>query len=271
MHKILNASYCARFDDFDFLQAVAEAVPGTGVELGCYFDKPGFMENQAANAGRFAAYPMTLHGPFTDVECAAAPGTIERETMIETWKRAFDVYEQFNASSIVLHTHHMRDIPEEDKETLRDYAVDTILELAEIAQERKINLTVENVGHWVKNNTLFNEGQFIDMFHALPDSVGALLDVGHALINRWDITHVICALNTRIRSYHLHNNDGCGDSHRPMFEAGNRYSEAEMLNLLELTNKYSPDADWILEYAPGSHISRNLLVKDLSMLKMLNR
>ena len=268
MHTINNAAFCVNYDDYDFLLDVAQRVTAaqTGIELSIYSDKPDFMRNQAANRERLTRVPLTFHGPFTDVEAASAPGSPERQRFMDAYKYAFDVYQEFGAKSMVMHTHKMRDIPEADKERLRSWAIESINAVGEIAVSRGIRLTVENVGHWVKNNVLFNEEQFIDLFTQIPQGVGCLIDVGHALINRWDIAHVVYALNSRVWSYHLHNNSGSADSHRPMFEPGNRYTEAEMLNLLRVIHRCSPDADLILEYHPGSHITKELLVNDLNVL-----
>ena len=273
MHKIINAAYAARFDGYDFLLDVAHAVPGTGLELSIYAPdhKPEFNANQYAQKERFAGLDLTFHGPFENIEAASEPGSLENKRYIDAWKCAFDMYGDFGGQSIVLHTHKARDIDPADMEKLRGYALKTILEISKLAIDRGAVLTVENVGHWVKKNQLFNEEQYIALFDELPKEVGSLIDVGHALINRWDITHVIHTLGKRIFSYHLHNNNGCADSHRPLFEPGNRYTEAEMLQLLETTNRCSPDADWILEYVYGDHCTKELLVHDLKILQGLNR
>ena len=274
MHVINNAAFCANYRDYDFLLDVASAVTAakTGLELNIYYsDQPELMRWQEENKPRFRDVPITLHGPFTDVEAASAPGSLDRQKFVDAWKYTFDEYEDLHALSVVMHTHKVRDIAEEDKPRLRAWSLESIQEMAQIALERGVVLTVENVGHWVKKNELFNEEQFIALFDQLPREIGCLIDVGHALINRWDISHVVHALNTRIFSYHLHNNNGCADSHRPMFEAGGRYDVPEMKDLLRLIHRYSPDADLILEYHPGAHITKELLVNDLTTLADIAR
>ena len=136
--------------------------------------------------------------------------------------------------------------------------------------ERKINLTVENVGVRTKSGVLFDQDQYLALFEQLPAEVGSLIDIGHAFINHWDVPHVLRTLGTRIHSFHLHNNNGSADSHRPMFEPGNYYTAEEMCELLLLTNRTAPNAEWILEYAPGEHISKELIMGDLRTLAALN-
>ena len=200
----------------------------------------------------------------------SGPDSEERRHFLDCWRRAFDVYQEFGARSIVLHTHHMQNIPEADKDTLRGYATEAIQAVANMAVERKINLTVENVGVRTKSGVLFDQDQYLALFEQLPAEVGSLIDIGHAFINHWDVPHVLRTLGTRIHSFHLHNNNGSADSHRPMFEPGNYYTAEEMCELLLLTNRTAPNAEWILEYAPGEHISKELIMGDLRTLAALN-
>lgn len=270
MYQIINADYCVHYDNADFLLDVARSVPGTGVEVSIFTDKPEHTAKQRSQKALFTSVPLTFHGPFVDCETASAPGTQERSYFLDCWRRSFDMYEEFGAHSIVLHTHHMKNIPEADKETLRGYATDAIFEVARMAIDRKVNLTVENVGTRAKNAVLFDQDQYLALFEQLPQEIGSLIDIGHAFINHWDVAHVLTTLGTRIRSYHLHNNSGNADSHRPMFEQGNYYTAEEMINLLLLTNRVSPDAEWIMEYCYGEHITKELLVADLTTLQALN-
>ena len=272
MHQIINAAYCIHYDDYDFLLDVVRSVreASTGVELAIYTDKPDFMAKQALQKARLADVPLTFHGPFVDCEAASGPDSEERRHFLDCWRRAFDVYQEFGARSIVLHTHHMQNIPEADKDTLRGYATEAIQAVANMAVERKINLTVENVGVRTKSGVLFDQDQYLALFEQLPAEVGSLIDIGHAFINHWDVPHVLRTLGTRIHSFHLHNNNGSADSHRPMFEPGNYYTVEEMCELLLLTNRTAPNAEWILEYAPGEHISKELIMGDLRTLAALN-
>ena len=161
MHQIINAAYCIHYDDYDFLLDVVRSVreASTGVELAIYTDKPDFMAKQALQKARLADVPLTFHGPFVDCEAASGPDSEERRHFLDCWRRAFDVYQEFGARSIVLHTHHMQNIPEADKDTLRGYATEAIQAVANMAVERKINLTVENVGVRTKSGVLFDQDQ----------------------------------------------------------------------------------------------------------------
>ena len=137
--------------------------------------------------------------------------------------------------------------------------------------ERDVHLTVENVGYPAKNNALFTQDAFVQFVLDLPEELGALIDTGHAMANHWDIPELIKTLGKRIRGYHLHNTDGIHDLHRPIFEQNLWYDRSKMENLLETAAEYSPDADLILEYAPGEHITPELLHGDVKHIQNIWR
>lgn len=72
-----------------------------------------------------------------------------------------------------------------------------------------------------------------------------------------------------ICSYHLHNNDGSGDTHRPLFEKNLLLGKKELPQLIRCMEQETPDADWILEYAPGGHISVDLLEREVRKVLQL--
>ena len=130
------------------------------------------------------------------------------------------------------------------------------------AKAEGLHLTVENVGFPFKDSVLLDQDEFVKMFDELPDEVGALIDTGHAMANHWDIPKLISQLGTRIKGYHLHNTDGVHDLHRPMFEEGLWYTPEEMERLLRQIGRETPDADLVLEYVSGPHITPELFRRD---------
>ena len=73
-----------------------------------------------------------------------------------------------------------------------------ILQTADWAAREGIRLTVENVGYPLKQNVLFNQEEYIQLIKRLPQSVGALIDTGHAMANGWDIPELVEVLGDRI-------------------------------------------------------------------------
>ncbi|HIX59911.1 MAG TPA: sugar phosphate isomerase/epimerase [Candidatus Blautia gallistercoris] len=269
--RYLNiACYCVDFENYEFLQEILQrtAFAKTGAELSMFSDRPDYMERLLAQRKRFASCPVTFHGPYMEVEATAAPGSGQYRQIKEAYEMAFDVYEKFEARSIVMHTNQRKIVPD-SKEILQKNAVGVIREIAERAGERGVNLLVENVGEHMDGNLLFEEQEFVELFQKLPESAGCLLDIGHAILNGWDLDRVIRKLGGRIRSYHLHNNDGSGDIHRPLFEQGMLLDESKLKHLFQVMEQETPEADWILEYAPGNHISAQLMEQEVRHLQRL--
>ena len=164
--------------------------------------------------------------------------------------------------AVISYSHDAANIPENAQAVVYSSAVkDDNPEMAE-ARRRGVRLTVENVGFPAKNSALFTQDAFVSFIESLPPEVGALIDTGHAMANHWDIPDLIRTLGSRIGGYHLHNTDGVHDLHRPLFEDGLWYDEDAVLRMLETAAKYSPAADLVLEYAPGTHITTELLRRD---------
>ena len=166
-------------------------------------------------------------------------------------------------TTIVMHT-NQRSFEDADQAHLQENSRNMILKLGELAREAKVEMTVENVGFNYAHSVLFPEDDFIALIKSLPEDIGCLIDTGHAILNDWDLERVIAELGSRISAYHIHNNPGDRDSHRPLFESGMKYSYDQIVSMFRAMEKYSPNADWILEYSPGPHITPELMYNDFS-------
>lgn len=267
MKTVYLSSYCVDFRDYDRLRELAQACGdfSVGVELATSWKKhPDFDEMLEAQIGQFAGMPVTIHAPF--VECCVTEGSEEGLRMNRMFAKAIRWYHLFGATSMVMHTHSKGCEPELRAQMQRR-SEDVILRTAEKARQEGICLTVENVGYAHKNNVLFDQEEYIALIRRLPEDVGALIDTGHAMANGWDIPAVVEALGDRIRGYHLHNTDGVHDLHRPMYEKGWYYSPEDMDRLMDCIHRFSPDADLILEYAPGEHINGSLFESELKRMR----
>lgn len=268
MKTLLNAAYCVNFDDFETLAQMA--LPGTGVELVLFSDRPEYMNCLRTQTARFCDMPVTLHGPFLEVEAACPSNSAARRRILDAYDEAFDVYEQFQARSIVMHTNQCA-CAKGDQGIYRRMVAETIAEIGAMAKQRNIRLTVENVGLDVKDTMIFDQAAFMDLIFSLPEHIGCLIDLGHMIINQWDCLGAIEILGSRIWAYHLHNNDGTRDGHRPLFEPQMRYTPVQVEETLRCMERFSPEADWILEYEPGSHISVDSMKKEMERLLSFTR
>jgi len=273
MRRFVVACYCCNFDNYDLLSTILERLrfADAGVELSMFSDKPEYRARLLRQAERFQDYYTTFHGPYAEVEASSPLDSPAHRRMVEAFSEAFGIYRRFDAHSLVIHTNQRASKPEE-KAGLHRNAIATLSEIAKSAALAGVELLVENVGETVHGNMLFDEDEFIALFDALPPSAGCLVDIGHAIVNDWDFERLISRLGARIKAYHLHNNDGTADSHRPLFEAGMKYSPERLRSLFGTMDRYTPDADWIVEYAPGPHITPELLADDARrILDMIKR
>lgn len=258
------ACYGSNFDNYDHLYDIVDHLrfANAGVELSMFSDKREYTKRLKEQVNRFRKFNVTFHGPFVEVEASSPLSSEEHKKIINAYAEAFEIYKMFSANSIVMHT-NQRAFRIEEKEQLQKNVLATIHEIARMAFQAGTNLLVENVGEIIHSNMLFDEDEFISMFDQIPPHVGCLIDVGHANINRWDMERVIKTLGSRIKAYHLHNNNGKEDSHRPIFEEGMQINAEQLFSWME---KYTPEADWILEYAPGIHITRHLMENDVKRI-----
>lgn len=267
MNRMTFACYGANFDGYDLLHDIVDATKeyGAGVELTVFSKnsrRPDHIWGLMKEIVPFKDTYVTLHGPYYEVEAASKEGTPENDYFFETYRQAFGIYHAFNARSLVTHTNQYA-FEESDREKMLFYSEKSMYKLATMAEEADVNLLIENVGEPAHDNVLYDQETFIKLFDKLPTSVGALIDIGHAMVNDWDIFAVIDALGTRIRGYHIHNNDGTRDQHLPLFTPGLKYSREKMVKLLKHMENKTPNAEWILEYAPGPHITPQAIKCDM--------
>ena len=270
MNRLLFACYGANFDGYDLLHDIVNETKeyGAGVELTVFSKnsrRPDHIWGLMKEIVPFKDTYVTLHGPYYEVEAASEPGSPDNEYFFETYRQAFGIYHAFNAHSMVTHTNQYA-FDRSLREQMLLYSEKSMLKLAEMAEDAGINLLIENVGEPAHDNVLYDQQAFISLFDRLPDSVGALIDIGHAMVNDWDIFAVIDALGERIRGYHIHNNDGTRDQHLPLFTPGLKYDEEKMCALLRHMEQKTPSSEWILEYAPGHHITPEAIKQDMDRI-----
>lgn len=253
--RVYLSSFCVNFQDYQWLRNCIDHFEDfpVGVEFATWWElQPDMPQRLDSQVELFRGIPATIHSPFYEI--CNEDGSEGQKQMTALFDHACKQYHAFNATSMVIHTNEGK-FPKEKQEL----AVRRILELHEKFKAQGIPMTVENVGYPHKENCLFPYEDFIKLFDQLPEDIGCLIDTGHAMLNDWDIVKLIETLGPRIRGYHLNNNNGSGDSHYPCFDSRGYYNEQQMEDVIAAIAKYSPDADLILEYAPGPHITEELM------------
>lgn len=196
---------------------------------------------------------LSLHGPCVTVNLADA----EDREYLHRYEEAFAYGKKVGASFIVVHTNeHWSG----NAEALRPMVIQRLHEIEGIAEKTAgPAMVIENVG--LKEYNLFNEQQYIDLFAQFPHAA-SLIDVGHAHVNGWNIPRVVQVLNSRIHAFHLHDNDGQGDQHLPIFSGTIHWQD-----LMAAVRQYSPQATLVLEYANGDFARAEQLMIHVQQLR----
>lgn len=202
-----------------------------------------------------------LHGPYWDIDPCFAPHEPEYATFLKYWRKTLALAERLQVRYVVYHLYNHRFAPWERaaKYAAAMASLDTVRAMA---AEHGVLLAVENTEITSATGAeLLTQEEYIQLVRALPDCA-AMIDIGHANCAGWDLTVLIAALADRIVGYHLHNNDGCTDSHRRIREGA-----LDAARLLAQIARSTPQAVLTLEYSPQPGISGAAVWEDVQWLR----
>ncbi|MBQ8803739.1 MAG: sugar phosphate isomerase/epimerase [Tyzzerella sp.] len=184
---------------------------------------------------------FSIHSPMF----YANVGYSDEKELIRELSVPFELYHRFNGQFYVLHSQGEGYIPSDEIERadLRRKVTERIKTFSEICESEGITLVIENLYQGTPG-PLFSQEEYIQLFDAVPKAK-ALIDVGHAVLGRYDIYEVQKALKERLIGYHVHDNDGIRDFHWRM-EAENGVVDWDKFCLG--VKKYTPDATLVMEY-----------------------
>lgn len=193
---------------------------------------------------------ISFHGPYRLADLSKNNDKIWKDTL-ESYKISIDIVKKYKGEFLVLHTNenicentlNMKEIKER------------IHQIVDLGKRSGVNILVENVG--IKNNMIFFQKEYTNFI--LENNYSALIDIGHAYLNNWDIKTLLKDLKNNIKAFHFHNNDGNSDLHKPILNGKINY-----LILLEYCSLFNIDANIVLELA-GS-VNKDLLLEDIDFL-----
>ncbi|MBP3735544.1 MAG: TIM barrel protein [Lachnospiraceae bacterium] len=256
------SAYNFGFSDYEAMKKYVDEFTDfpLGVEFATSWTDSDFYEKLDRQIEVFRGVPVTIHSPF--VEICTVPGSEEEKYMEACFTRACEYYKAFHATSMVFHTNE-GSFPQAERPDKRKRTKEVLLKWNEKLQAQGIHMTVENVGYPKKDNLLFDFDDFIRLFEELPDEIGCLIDTGHAMLNNWDIAGLIKILGSRVRGYHLNNNDGINDIHYPLYDPEGYYSGEKVDSFVRAIALYSPEADIAYEYAPMGRFTQESTYEDI--------
>jgi sugar phosphate isomerase/epimerase len=185
----------------------------------------------------------SMHGPlFTDdvwgrsgphaILTIAEPVKSKRIRMVDEIKRALEIAETIPCRYFIQHI----GVPEDEFDERNLEAAFTALEeLNLFAGQRNVEILVENIP-----NRLSTSERLMEFVHATHLDLGFCFDVGHAHIME-GIEPAFHRLKDRIRSTHVHDNDGHTDQHLfPLVMPGGTVDWNETMPLLRSAGEEVP-------------------------------
>ena len=177
--------------------------------------------------------PMIFHGPFLDL----APGSCDAKVLElakERFEKAYEAGKAFGVNRFVFHTGYMP----------RTYPVKYWL-------ENVIAFWKDFTKNKLEDNYFYIENVLDEDWHivqAIVDGVNhphflVCLDIGHVhAYTKTKVSDWILALGGRIGHVHLHNNEGCEDTHSSLLGGS-----LQIESILKALKEASPGASWTLE------------------------
>jgi sugar phosphate isomerase/epimerase len=217
--------------------------PELGVEIFYEWGSETYWELALTEIMRERTGKFSIHAPYQGSITEMSLTTREDE-MFEYLRKPFRLYHKFGGEGYVVHMnapYAVQPSPEEKAERFKRVE-DRLARLNDLCQSEGVSMLVENLafGHGMK--TLCDQEDFLRLFKNNP-ALNCIVDTGHAVLGGMDIYEVQKALGSRLKAYHLHDNDGQEDLHQRVGTGvidWKRFGEGAHL--------YTPGAQFIMEY-----------------------
>lgn len=195
-----------------------------------------------------ADYPVSFHGPLINTEAASVKGTRQYDMFIENYIKTFEIAKKYGVRHVVYHTSYKPYKPEEIPAAL-EICMENTEKAAFMAKQAGVNLLIENLPVPPGGIQLISNENFFEMFKILPET-NIIIDVGHANITGLDYESFIKKYHSRVKAYHIHNNEGKADIHNSIFKGTFDFERFK-----SVYKAFTPDRDIVLEYKPQSGLS----------------
>jgi sugar phosphate isomerase/epimerase len=190
---------------------------------------------------------FSLHPAAWDINLTSPIGEL-RDAAYALHEKAILFAHKIGASYVVLHPGFCGSSAF-DKGRARSLAQEAAERLALKAKALGLRLAFENVGY--HGSSIYTEEEFCHALDSLDETIGYLIDTGHAHINHWDVPVLIDRLKDRLLAIHLHDNAADADRHLPIYEGS-----LDWPGIFRVIRNIPGDCDLTLEYAPGTPVSR---------------
>jgi sugar phosphate isomerase/epimerase len=165
--------------------------------------------------GRLGLRVHSIHAPFSGLDLGL-PGGARKADAQRVIGDALELGAALGATLAVIHvSSHGEDLQESARYCESGRVVeDLVHSLLQVAGRTGVGLALENLPP--EANRRYFGCCLQELAAIFPDpSVGFCLDIGHAILHEVSIASEIQVAGSRLRSLHVHNNDGIHDRHWP--------------------------------------------------------
>jgi sugar phosphate isomerase/epimerase len=171
-------------------------------ELGHWF-RDADLKLQSVHAPMYSDEIWGRSGPHSNITITE-PVKSRRLEMVDEIKRAIEIAETIPFRYLI---QHIGVSGEEYSDRKLDAAFSALEELSLFARQRDVEILLENIPNGLSSAERLHH--FIEMTHL---DLGFVFDVGHANMGE-GVESAFHVMRDRIRSTHLHDNDGKADKH----------------------------------------------------------
>lgn len=235
--------------------------PDFGAEFSAFTHSESYWKELAETVVPACTAPMTFHGPYVRIEATAPLDSPEHAFLMASYEKVMDLAAAYGARHIVFHYSQLH-FPREALPEAQKNAMAVMEALTAMAREKGVHLVIENLcRHPKEGEHLFTNEEYFALFEKMP-LAESLIDIGHANVNGLDIEKFLALYGSRVRGFHVHNNDGISDQHRDYHNG-----TADIRSIMRWAGKYTNDADIVIEYEPHEHLTRAELLEEIDELK----
>ena len=222
------------------------------------YAEEGWPEQAASLQG--CGVPFTVHPPAWDVN-PTAPIRALRDAAALLDLSAVDFCHAVGGSQVVFHPGYYDGDSFFSKTRAQGFCYELLEKMVEKCRPLGITVAFENIAPPAM--ALFTQEEYIHALDGIDPCVKFLIDVGHAHFNGWDIPHVIDRCADRLCGFHLHDNNGDSDSHRPIGQGTIPWD-----SLFGSMRHLKKDVLYVMEYAAGTPLSALAEGRDLLLEKL---
>ncbi len=230
-----------------------------GIEFSAFTHDDSFWNDLSQKVPALTC-PISFHGPYVKIEATSDLGSAEHKWLMQSYDKVLRLAAVNHVRHVVFHYSQLQFDPTEIPVKQKN-AYQVMKDLTAIANHYGAPLVIENLCRQPNKTHLFTNEEYFQIFETIPEAY-SLIDIGHANVNGLDVEKFLALYGSRVKGFHVHNNDGKLDQHLDYHNG-----TADIRQIMKWIGKYVQDADIVLEYEPHEKLSHAELLEELSELK----